>query len=268
MTHTLNYSRSFLLVRKHLFESRKTYILLSLAIAAFLILWLGVSLTFTNPYLFSERAQVAYYFITLFLSGCLSSGVLFSDLGTKARAINYLLLPGSALEKFCCQLLFGVFIFFIGYSAIFYVVDTLVVFIANMKYDTHWQVIDLFHIDKYPNPFLDIQNTSMFHIYFPIQAMFMLSSIYFVKNSIFNGLVSLGLLWVVCTLFFVLMRMILPPGRFADGVDVYEIIDRSGVVKHVSVPAAISQAVAIFFMYLMTPGLWLVAYVRLAEKEL
>lgn len=268
MTYALNYSRSFLLLRKHLFESRKTYMLLSLAIAAFLILWLGVSLTFTNPYLFSERAQVSYYFVTLFLSGCLSSGVLFSDLGTKARAINYLLLPGSALEKFGCQLLFGVFIFFIGYSAVFYAVDTLVVFIANIKYDTHWQVINLLHINRYPNPFLDIQNTSMFYIYFPIQAMFMLSSIYFVKNSIFKGLVCLGLLWVACTLFFVLMRMILPPGRFVDGVNVYEIIDRSGLIKHIRVPAAISQVFAIFFMYLITPALWLVAYVRLAEKEL
>ena len=172
------------------------------------------------------------------------------------------------MEKFFCQLFFGVFVFLIGYSVIFYAVDTLAVFIANIKFDTDWQVINLLHINSYANPFMDIQNTSMFYIYFPIQAMFMLSSIYFSKNSIFKGLVCLGLLWVACILFFVLMHVILPPGRFIDGIKVYEITDRSGVIKHVNVPSAISQAVGIFFMYALTPGLWLTAYVRLAEKEL
>ena len=83
VSQTIHFNRTFLFFRKYAFEHRKTFAFLYLAVSAFLILWLGVYLTFTNPNLFSERGQVVYYFAALFLSGCLSSGLLFSELGVK-----------------------------------------------------------------------------------------------------------------------------------------------------------------------------------------
>src|SRR5690349_17487113 len=92
--------QSWLYVRKYAFENRMAFLFLYLAIAAFLVLWMGVQLNFTNPSLFAPRAQAAYYFLTLFLAGCLSSGMLFAELGSKSRAIHYLLIPASTRGKF------------------------------------------------------------------------------------------------------------------------------------------------------------------------
>src|SRR5688572_26793539 len=171
-THAILPSRSMLFLKKYAFENRKAYLFLFLAVAAFLILWLGLHLNFNNPYLFAERTQAMYYFVVLFLGGCLSSGVLFSELGSKPRAIHYLLTPASTLEKFLCGLFFGVFVFFVGCSGIFYIINFIAVQIANYKYGTDWQVINLLTLDKYPNIFMDGPLTDIFYIFFPIQAIF------------------------------------------------------------------------------------------------
>lgn len=268
MIHTLNYPTLFLLIRKYSFENRKSYLLMALAITAFLVLWMGVSLTFSNSYLFSERAQVAYYFITLFLTGCLSAGVLFSDLGVKSKAINYLLLPGSTLEKFGCQLFFGVLVYFVSYSVIFYLVDSLIIYVANIRFGTTWQVINLFDLNQYLNPFLEGPNTSMFYLFFVLQAMFIVTSVYFSKHSIFKALVCLGLLWVLCILLIFIMQKLLPSGRFIEGITRYEVVDRSGIIKRISLPSPVAYVVTIFFKFAITPWLWLVAYTRLVEKQL
>src|SRR6188508_3453469 len=189
IAQTFNPSRTLLLFRKYAFEHARIYLMLYLAIAAFLILWLGVYLNFTNPKLFSERGQVAYYFITLFLTGCLSSGMLFSELGSKPGAIHYLLLPASTLEKFITNLIFGVVLFFVMCSLIFTGVDFVAVTIANYRYGTNWQVINLLSLNQYQNPFFEGPVTDMFYFYFPAQAVFLLCSVYFRKHGLFKAIV-------------------------------------------------------------------------------
>ena len=267
-SHTLHFNRTFLFFKKYAFENRKVYVLLYLAISAFLILWLGVNLTFTNPYLFRERNQIAYYFSTLFLAGCLSSGMLFSELGVKPKAINYLLTPVSTGAKFLCNVFFGVLVFFVVYTAIFHTINAAAVSIANWKFDTHWPVIDIFHLNDYENPFIDSPLSDLFYLYFPLQAGFILASIYFNKHGLFKALVGLGLLWVCFILLFLLVHLLLPQGRFLEGLDSYEIVESSGDNKVIAIPYLLVSVIIVFSKFLVTPLLWLASYFRLKEKEL
>ena len=267
-THTILPSRSTLLFKKYAFENRKAFLFLYLAVAAFLVLWLGVQLNFTNPYLFAERTQVMYYFITLFLAGCLSSGILFSDLGSKPRAIHYLLTPASMLEKFLCSLFYGVFVFFVTCSGIFYVINFAAVHLANYKNGTDWQVINLLTLDKYPNVFMEGPLTDIFYIFFPIQAIFILCSIFFKKHGLFKAIVCMGLLWVVGIALILILHQLLPIGRFNDSIRYYEIVEVDGDNKLIVLPALLSTSVIIFSKFLLTPLLWTVSYLRLNEKEL
>jgi hypothetical protein len=268
IAHAIDFPRFILYARKYAFENARIYLLLYLAIAAFLILLLGLYLNFTNPGLFSERAQVMYYFTTLFLSGCLSSGMLFSELGSKPKAISYLLVPSSSEEKFLTTLLFGVFVFFIMCSSVFYIINYVAVTIANFKYGTHWEVINLLSLNRYDNVFFDGPITDIFYLYFPIQALFLLCSVYFKKYSLFKAIVSVGLLWVLFVVLFLFFRFLMPPGRFADSINTYEVIEASGDNKLISIPPIIAYSTFIFFKFLVTPLLWATAYFRLKEKEL
>jgi len=268
MNHTFELSRMYFLIRKYIYENRKAYPLLFLAIGGFFILWLGVYLLFTNPNLFNERFQVGYYFTGLFLSGCLYGGILFSELGSKPKAINYLMIPVSSLEKFICTFFFGVLIFFIGYSVVFYIVDATAVSIANMKYGTQWTILNPLAIDRYENVFFDGPLSYVYYIYFVAQAFFILSSIYFSKHSLFKAIVGLGLLWVFLMLFFLLIRNFLPPGWFYQGIDTYQILEPSGQTRVVSLPSALTGALAFYFKFLLAPSLWVAAYFKLREKQL
>lgn len=268
LSQTVQVNRAFLFFRKYAFENKKAYLFLYLAIAAFLVLWLGVQLGFTNANLFNERGQVAYYFVTLFLSGCLSAGVLFSELGVKPKAISYLLTPASTTEKFVCNLFFGVLVFFAVYSALFTVVDFVAVTLANRKFGTHWEVINVFQLNKYQNPFLDGPVTDTFYLYFPAQALFILASIYFNKHGLFKAIVGMGLLWVCCIVLFLLVRQMLPPGGFNKGFSTFEVMDASGDNKVITISSGLMGVVAVFFKFGITPLLWMASYFRLREKEL
>lgn len=268
MSSTFELTRTYFLFRKYLYENRRSYLLLFLAIGAFFILWMGVYLLFSNPFLFSERFQIGYYFTGLFLSGCLYGGILFSELGSKPKAINYLMMPVSSLEKFICTLFFGVVIFFLGYTAMFYIVDVAAVSIANSRYGTQWSILNLFAIDKYENVVFDGPLSYMFYIYFIAQAFFILSSIYFSKHSLFKAIVGLGLLWVFLMVFFLVLRSFLPPGWFYQGIDTYEILEPSGQTRLVSTPPTLTLAMAFYFKFLLAPLLWVAAYYKLKEKQL
>ena len=268
IVQTVKPDRAFLFLKRYAFENAKTYAFLYLAIAAFLVLWLGLQLNFTNPMLFREGAQVVYYFMTLFLSGCLSSGMLFSELGAKPKAIHYLLIPASTLEKFLTSIFFGVIVFFVFCSSIFYFIDFIVVTIANNKFSTHWEVINLFSINKYPNLLFDGPVTDIFYLYFPIQAIFLLCSVYFKKHGLFKAIVGMGLLWVAAITLALLLYQLLPFGRFTDTIASYEIIESSGDNKLIKIPQILVISVLTFFRFLLTPLLWAAAYLRLKEKEL
>src|SRR6267154_3243519 len=160
MNDSINFSRLALVLRKYWFENNRQFMLMILAVAAFFTLWLGVELSFGGPNLFQESAQMAYFFVGLFLSGCLSAGIHFSALGSKPTAIHFLLNPASSKEKFFCSLFFGVILFLLGYVVAFYAIDAPAVLLANQKFKTHWSVVNIFSMDRYKSELVDGPNST------------------------------------------------------------------------------------------------------------
>jgi len=128
--------------------------------------------------------------------------------------------------------------------------------------------IDILHLNDYENPFFETPLSDLFYLYFPLQAGFILASIYFNKHGLFKALVALGLLWVCFILLFLLVNMLLPRGRFLEGIDSYEIVEPSGDNKVIVIPYVLVGIIIVFSKFLVTPALWLASYFRLKEKEL
>jgi len=267
MNQLFNTGRAWLMFRKYFGENKKAYALLFLACGASLTLLMGVNLSFDNPNIFAEWAQVTYYFFGLILWGCLSASLLFSDLGSKSKGINYLLLPASSLEKLVCTVLFGVVIYFIGYTLIFYAVDFTMVSLANEKFKTAWPVINVFTINLYKSTFFEDRHTSyFFYIHFGLQSFFLLGSIYFPKYAFFKTAIALVLIWAFAILYLVIfMKKFVTPGLYHDGV--LEAFDPSGRNKIVRLPGGLEGTVEFFFKYAVAVWFWIVAYYRLKEKE-
>src|SRR4051812_20896638 len=99
MNQVFDAGRWWLLVGRHWSENRKKYGLSLIAMAGLLLLWFVFMLITESRHSMDASMQVATYYFGLFLVGCLYASIVFSDLGSKTRGLNYLVIPASHLEK-------------------------------------------------------------------------------------------------------------------------------------------------------------------------
>src|SRR5690242_5598289 len=121
MNQFFDTQRWFLLLRKHWGENKRTFILSTIAIGSILLIWYFLFLLMNNFRPLDEFTQVVTYFFGLFLGGCLYASLLFADLSTRPKGINFLMLPASSFEKLLSAWVFGVALFFITYTLLFYI---------------------------------------------------------------------------------------------------------------------------------------------------
>jgi hypothetical protein len=254
-------------MQKFWFEQRQAMLLMSLALASILLIWMSLFLSFRNPGMFREKSQVWNYFLFLFLSGCVSANSIFSNLRNKSKSINFLLLPASTLEKTICSFLFGMAGFWIIYSLIFYAVDYPMVHASNALYGTHWSVINIFKINQYQNPIFNHPCSIMFYEVAICQATCVTSSLYFRQHSFFKTAILMLAIWVAIVLLFMSLPTALPKGGFYDSVLVFEVLDYSGN-KLLSVPPWFRVLITVFFSCGIATWLWLISYQRIKEKEI
>jgi hypothetical protein len=259
-------ARFSFVIQQFWFENRKAMLLMFLALGSILAIWMSLFLSFRNPGIFREKSQVWNYFIFLLFSSCLSANFLFSNLNNKARCVNYLLLPASAIEKMICSFLFGVIIFWIGYTSIFYIIDFTMVSIANDQYGTHWPVINIFQIDRYENPLINQPCSVMFYETFLAQAISVVCSLYFKNHSFFKTAIVMLVIWVAIVFAVMTSPVFLPTGGFYGSIAVYEVLDYAGN-KLVVLPHWFRIFVTVFFSFGLTGTLWILAYFKLRERE-
>lgn len=210
-----NFSRWRLLVAKHWSEHHRRYLLSLLAIGGLYAVWFGFLIAIDLYAPMEAFMQFASYMIGLYLVGCLFASMLFADLSTKKEALPWLSLPASHLEKLLCAILYGVILFFIAYTLVFYLVDILMVQWSNTllaRHPRNWpgtnlpimpvKVYNLFTAEGAPIPEKDEHLISS--LYFTIQTVFVLGSVYFTRFSFIKT--------VIAVLIFVLAFTVLERG--------------------------------------------------------
>jgi len=276
MNSFFDLNRWFIYIGKHWHENKRKYLLSLGAIGGLQVLWFSFMLIVNQSQPMEKSIQLATYYVGLFLTGCLYASLLFNDLSEGPKAIHFLLLPASLFEKLLNALLFGVILYFICYTLMFYVVDFTMVKVANgvmsnlaehdhsITYRAE-EVINVF----FPKDFAD-GNGSVFILlgYFAIQSIFLLGSVYFVKFQFIKTLVS-GLVVFLILVFFVhkVLGSFMPPGGFFEPFKVYRIFDATKGELSVQLPEWLSSIMLFLIKYALAPCLWVVTYFRLKEKE-
>ena len=293
MGQMLNIKRLYLLLGKQWFENRKAYVLFFAAVIALLWGWFLFFLMAGSPYLFDQGNQASIYFAGLFIAGFLSSSFLFADFSSKSKKINYHMLPAAALEKLFCALFYGVLIFFIVYTALFYIADVVAVHMSNnatgamvsdnstkgMAWRQQYNIGGQWNPAKVANvfsPSADMyifypgDNADLFTAFFPIQSTFILGAVYFKKNSFFKTAI---VLLAVMMLFFILQAKILFT-LLPDTAHTYRLgtlammADKNGDEKIYTLPYWVGSVMEFLLKFGLTPALWVATYYRLKETEL
>jgi len=280
MNQTFSFPRWQMLVGSHWAEHRKRYLLALLAVAGLQIGWYSFLLLIDHFGPINLFIQYATYYCGLFLVGCFYASTIFSELGSKSRAIQYLSIPASHLEKLLCGILFGVVLFFIAFTIVFYIVDIPMVSLANrviVNEHQHWPntVLPIGSVgvlnfwDTQWAPIIDRKYHLFLVAYFAIQSSFLLGSVYFARWSFIKTVVSLLVFWVI----FVLYAQKGIAEHLPDGWHPQDLMrwtnntDNRMPASMVTLPDTMERILVFLMQYSIPPIFWIITYFRLKEKE-
>lgn len=274
MNSYFNFNRWLLYIGKHWNENKKRYLMSLGAIGGLVVLWYSFLIIVDKSYPMVMDMQIIVYYVGLFLTGCLFASIQFNDLGDGPKGISYLLLPASLLEKLLNAILFSVVLYFICYTAVYYIVDFIMVKVSNSLMAATYEDTNRvgFHPQEVANVFVS-RNTPVNHffylliIYFSIQSIFLLGSIYFSKHSYIKTLVW-GLIVFLVLVFFEhkIIESFMPHGSFFKPFTIYRVFE-NGKDLMIRLPEWFSSIMLFLIMYTLVPVLWIVTYLRLKEKE-
>lgn len=260
---------------KHWNENKRRYLLSLAAIGGLLVLWYSFLMIVNPENPLGQRMQAVTYYVGLFLTGCLFASLIFNDLSDGPKAIHYLLTPASALEKLLTGIVYAVILFFISYTVVFYAVDFIMLKISN-GVSGDW--LERHHQTPRPpqellNVFVWGEGGDNFYFYvmlifFAVQSIFFLGSVYFVKSQYIKTLIS-GLIVFLFMVFYIhkVMGSFMPDGGFFKPFTVYRVWKTNVGDAMIQLPEWFSAILLFLTKYMLAPGLWVVTYFRLKEKE-
>lgn len=280
MNQVFDLKRWLLLVGKHWSENRKKYLLSLVAMVALFVIWYSFVLLLERQNPYPEEMQVATYYIGLAIVGCLFASMFFSEVASGPKAMHFLSVPASIFEKLLNAFFYGVVLFFICYTLIFFLVDFTMIKIANGLAERYWSEHDpsrVWRRMEVANPFgkpygagPELPNIYFYFllIYINLQSAFILGSVYFPGYSFIKTCISLLVLFLFVVFYFVfLANSLMPPGGFSDGFFAYSIREEGAVVRGSILPLWTRVTLTYLFKYGFLPLLWFATYFRLKEKE-
>jgi hypothetical protein len=234
MNSVFDFNRWILYTSKHWNENKKRYLLSLAAIGGLLVLWYSFLIVIVGENPIGENIQMVTYYVGLYLTGCLYASLMFADLNEGATAIHFLLIPASAFEKLLTAGVFSFVLYFICYTAVYYVVDYAIVkWISSIAAEVgHYTKPDFGFTARVVNVFVappGMSGTDNFYVYFlllyiGLNAAFLLGSVYFVKFNFIKTIVSV----LVIFLFFVffihkVIHLFMPNGSFFEPFSIYKL---------------------------------------------
>jgi hypothetical protein len=283
MNQVFDLNRFTLLVSKHWSENRKKYLLGLAAMAGMLFIWYSFVLMIDARHRIDHDMQMGTFFFGLGILGCFFGSVMFTELSSGPKAMNYLSFPASHFEKLLCGLLYGVVLFFIAYVTIFYLVDFAMVNFGNsigpnaQNLDNVLakpaSVVNVF--GKYPgglgsgNAAPNIFGIFIF-AYLVLQSSYILGSVYFAKFSFIKTTIALACVALIIALFVSkVLDQMLPYGSSYDGLTSLSVYTDKNYesAKFVALPEWINDVLVFILKFALAPIVWIVTYFRFTEKE-
>lgn len=240
-------NRFLKLLKKDTTENYK-FVLYAIFIALFIeVILLSVEIIFSASQRINLNSSFElYYYISLIILGGGVAGLSFPAFRKPKKAINFLTLPASALEKYLSFLILSSVGFFIVYTLLFVILDYTIISIINVNYPEYIQEYFTLNWKNFQ---------SVLIIYFITNSLFLLGAATFTRYQHFLtiwyfGLGVLGLFFIVVSVTMFYSRVILgQPGAYSYSLDIGKNIEHIIIFGFV-----------LFF--------WFVGYLKVKEKEI
>jgi hypothetical protein len=258
MNNSFNFNRFILLFKKHTLEHYKTY-LMSAGVLAGIMTLIFSFIYYSNEGNINLQIQQIIFLNFLLLSGTIFTSMIFSDLGDKKKAISFLTLPVSHLEKYLVAWVYSLVVFLVVFIAIFYLLDFTFLTMANVSKPVKIPLINVFSTET--------MIWSAFPVYAGFHSFFFTGAILFEKlHFIKTAFGFFLLLTVISILNYPLVKMIFnveilsaPPFNFIR----IQLDKQDWRIE----PTESSSLIIFSMILLIALVLWTSAFYKLKEKQ-
>ncbi len=259
MNNTFDLQRFGLLLSKHTKENARTY-LLSLAVLMAILSSFLTFATFANDGYLGPHVQATFYLVFKVLSGAMFTSVIFSDYGSKKKAIPLLTLPVPNLERYLVSWIYSYVIFQVLYTLCFYFIDFTILSIANLTAVQKNEVVNIVTVED-SKFFPGLMIFTFIHSIFFIGAIFF-EKLHFIKTGFVFFASVLGLILLNAPLLQIIFG---GHAEFSAPFDSMRILESGNTIELHPSPATVY--IPWILIAVMSLILWVGAYFKLKEKE-
>ena len=260
-----SFARLGKLIAKQYYEHARMYVVAVLALTGLLVVTFTLWIIF-NGSSYHETEISVFYFTGLFIGGTILASLSFNQLGQKDRAIYWLSFPATHLEKLICTIFFTTLVFTVVYTFDFYIIRSLAVLFLQEWSKTDTRIV--FTRSNLSSAESKLYIRYLFCIYLAVQALYLMGSVYFSRNSFLITTVVGVIFTVVCSMYVIQFKEVFSTGGWKlFSLTVFDPAG-SGRYKEYALPGIVEKPVTVAFQYAWAPIFWLVTWFRLKETEI
>lgn len=252
MSEFFSGKRFQLLILQHWADNRKRYLLSILAYIGLLMLWFFVAYLAEPRIPLDPDLQKATFYISLFALGTTYASQYYSHFSSRARGINFLMVPASQFEKMLCSLLYTVLLFLAVITVCFYLVDLPMTYLLTPRAPVEGVVrasgpVNVFEVKFFNFP--EGPYGRLLFFYLSVQSAFLLGSVLFNRFSFLKTCI-IGL--VTFFIGFIIVYLANKTAFDNDTIDMFPVWVRRIIVT---------------LSFVIPPVIWASTYFRLKAKQ-
>lgn len=270
MNNSFNYTRFSLLVKRQWVENKKLFLMASFALWGLGVICYSLGANWEIGDI-ASAIQPMYFFGSLFIAGTFFTNYIFKDFSDKNASTNFLLIPGSHLEKLLSSCLYCFIVFPTVFLILFFITDYFFVNLANSVHadfvlkntirDESWKDNELWYHQLLETP--DLLSQALIGGWFIAQAFMMIGSMMFIRWSyIKTAFVAFAIIFSLAILSnYVFDFFIGEFDKLAEG-------SKRGIFLQVEpTKDYLKMLTGIAIKYVFTPILLVIAFLKLKEKQ-
>ncbi|MBN2601633.1 MAG: hypothetical protein JXR87_06545 [Candidatus Marinimicrobia bacterium] len=250
-----NFKRFLLLLRNDLLRNYRTLLIGAGTVAAIYFIITLVPMIFSHENI-DHDFNIGFFPTVLYICGFLLSATIFSEIHLSQKNTAFFMLPATTFEKFTSRLLLTTIGYVVISVAFYFILNMVSLFLSTIILKSGFPVF---------NPLAKDMLLAM-AIYLISQSIFLFGSIYF-KNHAFmkTGLSLFGLSIAIGIFASIVFRIVyydfFHHMRFMDNYMASDFIylEKFG--------ETLLSIIKYIFWVFMAPYFWILAYLRLSEKE-
>jgi len=273
MNDTFSFRRFGLLLKKHLAEEYKQYLLLAAGALGIMLVFHALTTIGSLGREFESNMHEMIFVIGFIFGGSIFASMTYHFFQNNAKGIRFLELPSSHLEKIAVMFVVTQVIFFVGFIILFYINDWIMCTLYNTFSTTPKNIpaerLPFFHADLYNlNTVWAKRAMGLFFVLSAVAHFGSLSfrKIAFIKIALCVIIVEASIIW----LNFGYMRSLIPEQTMPDGMFYTNSIrlESENISRgFVLLPDSWTNTIDIILPVILYLSFWMGSYFKLKEKQ-